>query len=390
MVKRRRSFADLKKGYLFPEIARRKALFLKDNPQAKIISLGVGDTVLPLASSIASALQKSASSMGTLEGYSGYGQDQGMSELRKKIASHHYQDRINPDEIFISDGAKCDIGRLQVLFGHEVSIGLQDPAYPVYYDGSILQGVKTVHFLPCLPENHFFPRLDQAPPLDILYLCNPNNPTGSACTREELEGLVKYAKAHQMLIIFDAAYSAYIQDDDRPRSIYEIPGANEVAIEVHSLSKTAGFTGVRLGWTVVPKTLSFECGASIWQDWHRLSATIFNGASLISQQGALAAFEERGMQEIKETLAYYMENAKLLKQAFVKLGYMVHGGEHAPYLWIQTPNESSWDVFETFLKTKHFLITPGVGYGPSGEHFFRVSAFAYRAEVNEVIKRLFS
>ena len=281
--------------------------------------------------------------MGTVEGYLGYGQDQGLYCLREKIAHLVYRDQITPDEIFISDGAKCDIGRLQMLFGSQVRVGLQDPAYPVYYDGSFLQGVRAIHFLPCLPENRFIPDLKTLPPLDLLYLCNPNNPTGAAYTYGELKQIVEYAQKHRITILYDGVYSGYIQNTNKqkqkqkqkqktlPRSIFEIEGGREVGIEINSLSKTAGFSGIRLGWSVVPKTVTFECGSAVWEDWHRLSSTLFNGPSSLSQQGALAAFEEEGQREVEQTIHYYLTNAALLKKAFIEQGYTVYGGEHAPY-----------------------------------------------------------
>ena len=382
-MRRLASFKNLSPSYLFPEIERRKQEFLNNAPEADIISLGIGDTVLPLTPSIAQAMEKAAFDLAQEKGYSGYGKDQGLLPLREALAAKVYHGKIAPDEIFISDGAKCDVGRLQVLFKSARSVGLQDPAYPVYLDGSLIQGIQEIQLLACTPENGFFP--DLPPKLDLLYICNPNNPTGMAYTHDQLKKLVDYARENHTVILFDSAYFSYIQDLSLPKSIYEIEGAHEVAIEVNSFSKMVGFSGVRLGWTVIPKSLKFECGRSIWSDWHRLSSTIFNGASNIAQKGGLAVFKD---EKWKETLLYYMENARLLKQAFEAKGYTVYGGENAPYLWIHTPGKLSWDVFQHFLEKKHVVVTPGIGYGSSGEHFIRVSSFGHRHQIKNVINRI--
>lgn len=382
-MKRLKSFSRLSSSYLFPEIKRRTEAFRKDHPDADFINLGVGDTVLPLSPYVSKELQKAAADLGTQKGYSGYGQDQGLPSLRKSIAENIYRGNILSEEIFISDGAKCDIGRLQVLFSGARSVGLQDPAYPIYLEGSILQGIEKIHLLSCKPDNHFFPTLP--PKLDLLYICNPNNPTGIAYTYAELKQLVDYAEEVGALILYDGAYSSYIQDSTIPQSIYDVTGARRVAIEVNSFSKMAGFTGIRLGWTVVPKELKFECGSSILETWKRLGSMMFNGASNIAQRGGLAVFQD---QDWKANLSYYMENAALLKKSFKALGYTVYGGVHAPYLWVHTPGQLSWDVFQNFLEEKRLVVTPGVGYGPSGEHFIRISAFAHRSQIKNVINRI--
>ncbi len=379
MIKRLDVFQALNPSYLFPEINRRKELFLKEHPEVKLMNLGIGDTVLPLPKPIATALKKAAAELGTPEGYSGYGKDQGNPELREKIRETYYPE-LSIEEIFISDGAKSEVGRLQTLFGGDISIGLQDPAYPVYLDGSILQGAKDIHLLPCHPGNHFFPEL--TPDLDLLYICNPNNPTGIAYTYEELKKLVDYALKNKIVILYDGAYSGYIQDPLLPKTIYQIPGAEKVAIEVNSFSKLAGFTGVRLGWTVIPKALTFDCGHPIWNDYYRFSSTVFNGASNIAQKGGIAVFSQEGWDGIQKNIAYTMENAKRLKEHFTAQGYQVYGGENAPYIWVHTPDRYSWDVFQEFMEKKHLIITPGKGYGPTGEHFFRVSAFAHQEEIH--------
>ncbi|QVL56782.1 MAG: LL-diaminopimelate aminotransferase [Simkaniaceae bacterium] len=382
MIKRLDVFQALSPSYLFPEINRRKELFLKEHSEVKLTNLGIGDTVLPLPQAVADALSKASAELGTPQGYSGYGKDQGDSELRQKIRETYYP-HLSIDEIFISDGAKSEIGRLQTLFGGEIVVGLQDPAYPVYLDGSILQGAKKIHFLPCHPGNNFFPEL--LPELDLLYICNPNNPTGVVYTYDELKKLVDYALKNEVVILYDGAYAGYIQDEALPKTIYEIPGADKVAIEVNSFSKLAGFTGIRLGWTVIPKALTFDCGHPIWEDYYRFASTIFNGASNIAQKGGVAVFSEEGWKGIQENIAYTMENAKWLKKRFLADGYQVYGGENAPYIWVHTPQRYSWDVFQEFLEKKHLIVTPGKGYGPTGEHFFRVSAFARREAILHII-----
>ena len=382
-MKRLKTFNNLKPSYLFPEIEKRKAAYLKKYPHADIISLGIGDTVLPLDLDISKALEKASRDLGTKEGYTGYGKDQGLISLREAISEIVYEKNIKADEIFVSDGAKCDIARLQFLFKCAESVGLQDPAYPVYLEGSILQDIKNIQFLPCTPRNAFFPKFPQN--LDLLYICNPNNPTGTAYTRDQLKKIVDYAKENSTIVLYDGAYSSFIQDPLYPKSIYEIEGGREVAIEVHSFSKMVGFSGIRLGWTTVPKELKFDCGQPVWDDWLRLTSTIFNGASNIAQSGGLSVFSNKNW---KSSIFYYMENAKILKKAFQDRGYVVYGGENAPYLWVHTPNRLSWEIFQFFLEQKHILVTPGVGYGPSGEHFFRVSSFAHRKQINKIIERI--
>ena len=388
MVKRRPVFHQLPESYLFPEINRRKTLFLEKNPSASLISLGVGDTVKPLPSYVATKMEKAAASMSTEEGYQGYGKDQGLSELRARVCSRFYGDRIEIDEVFISDGAKCDIGRLQMLFGGEIKVALQDPAYPVYLEGSILQGIETITLMPCLPENDFFPDLSKLTRHDLIYICHPNNPTGAAYTHAQLQKLVDYAIKHEAIILFDVAYAAFIQDSSLPRTIYEIPGAEKVAIEVGSFSKMAGFSGIRLGWTVVPKGLRFEDGHQIWKDWRRMNMTVYNGASSVIQHGGIAVLEEEGWKQVTDVLKLYQKNAQNLRSGFEKLGLKVYGGKNTPYLWIHYPARDSWEVFQEFLERKHIIVTPGIGFGPSGEQFIRVSAFAHEEQVTLAVNAL--
>lgn len=378
--------ALLKAGYLFPEINQKKKDFLAKNPKASLISLGIGDTTEPISHSIASSLSEASLKLKTTDGYSGYGPEQGERHLREKIAKTLYKDLVNYDEVFISDGAKCDLGRLQMLFGSDVSIAVQDPAYPVYVEGSMIQGVKTIVPMPCKPENHFFPDLKATPRTDLIYFCSPNNPTGAAATKEQLKELVSFAKANKSIIIFDSAYASYISDPSLPKSIYEIPGAKEVAIEISSFSKLAGFTGIRLGWTIIPEELKYDDGASLKTDWNRLTCTVFNGASNIAQAGGVAALD--GLEEISSLSRYYLENAKVLKKAFEDLGHEVFGGVNAPYLWVRFKGRKSWDVFEEFLNRYHIVTTPGSGFGNAGEGFLRLTAFGQKKDVLEAVARL--
>jgi LL-diaminopimelate aminotransferase len=399
MVKRNPHFAKLQAGYLFPEINKRKQAYLAQHPQADLISLGIGDTTEPLPVSIAEKLADFAKNLGTVEGYSGYSSEQGHPLLRQLIAQQFYPEKIQADEIFISDGAKCDIGRLQVLFGSQTTMAVQDPSYPAYIDTGVMLGqtsmfdpshqqYRGIVYLPCRPENDFFPDLQQAPPADIIYFCSPNNPTGTAATREQLTTLVQWTREHKSILIYDAAYACYIQDPLIPRSIYEIEGAQEVAIELGSFSKMIGFTGVRLGWTVVPKRLCFEEGHSVHADWHRLISTFFNGASNISQRGGVAVLQPEGLQAMHQMNQFYIDNAILLRQVFDSFHLPVYGGIHAPYLWVKFPYAKSWDAFDALLQQAQIVTTPGSGFGPAGEGFLRFSAFGRRQTIEKAVKRL--
>jgi len=388
MVKRNANMTRLNPTYLFPEINARKQQFLGKNPQAQLISLGIGDTTEPLPPVIAKALAATAEGLATREGYTGYSPEQGILPLREKIASRLYHNQIQPDEIFISDGAKCDLGRLQTLFGSDVTIAVQDPTYPVYVDGSLIRGVKRIIPMPCTPENDFFPDLTIVPAADLIYFCSPNNPTGAVANRKQLEQLVQFAKAHRSILIFDSAYAPYIQDPKIPKSIYEIDGAREVAIEISSFSKMAGFTGVRLGWTVVPEQLKFENGESVKADWRRVTSTIFNGASNIAQRGGCAILEEPGWSEVQEMAKFYLENTSLLQEALRAKGVQVFGGVNAPYLWIRFPGKKSWDIFQDLMENLHIITTPGSGFGSSGEGFVRLSAFGHRENILEAVRRI--
>lgn len=399
MLQRNPGFANLTAGYLFPEIARRKNEYSKSHPDANIISLGVGNTTEPLTPHIAKAMSDYALALGTAQGYSGYGEDYGSSALRKKIAEEFYpNENIDPDEVFPSDGAKCDIARIQTLFGRDVNVAVQDPSYPVYVDGSVIAGAaganngsgyEGIVYMPCTVENDFFPDLSQVKQNSLIYFCSPNNPTGKASTKEELTRLVEFALKNECIIIFDAAYSEFISDPNLPKSIFQIEGAKRCAIEVQSLSKPAGFTGVRLGWSVVPKDLQFSDGTSVNTDWKRLMTTLFNGASNVAQQGALAALDETGRKEMRGVIEYYLENARIIEKTVRKWkNAEVFFTGNSPYLWIRFAGQKSWDIFDKILDECRVVTTPGAGFGPAGESFVRISAFGHRADVEEACRRL--
>ncbi|KAI3880172.1 hypothetical protein MKX03_022048 [Papaver bracteatum] len=380
-VSRNANIAKLQAGYLFPEINRRKLAHLEKYPDAEVISLGIGDTTEPIP-----------------EGYSGYGAEQGEKHLRSAIASTYYGDLgIDGSDIFVSDGAKCDISRLQLLFGANVSIAVQDPSYPAYVDSGVIMGQTgqfdkgverygNIVYMRCNPENGFFPDLSSTSKTDIIFFCSPNNPTGAAATREQLTQLVQFAKNNGSIIVYDSAYAMYIADDS-PRSIYEIPGAKEVAIEISSFSKYAGFTGVRLGWTVIPKELLFSDGFPVAKDFNRIVCTCFNGASNISQAGGLACLSPEGIKAMHDVIGFYKANTEILLDTFNTLGFNVYGGKNAPYVWVHFPGQSSWDVFAEILEKTHIVTTPGSGFGPGGEGFVRVSSFSHRDNVLEAAKR---
>lgn len=399
MIQRNPGFANLTAGYLFPEVARRKNEYSKNHPDAKIISLGVGNTTEPLTPHIAKAMSDYALSLGTAQGYSGYGDDFGSSDLRKKIAEEFYpNENIEADEVFISDGAKCDIARVQTLFGRDVNLAVQDPSYPVYVDGSVIAGAAGANngagydgivYMPCTAENNFFPDLSQVKKNSLIYFCSPNNPTGKVASKEEMTRLVEFALKNECIIIFDAAYSEFVSDSNLPKSIFQIEGAKKCAIEVQSLSKPAGFTGVRLGWSVVPKDLKFADGTSVNKDWGRLMTTLFNGASNIAQQGALAALDETGRREMRSVIEYYLENARIIEKTVRKWkNAEVFFTGNSPYLWIRFAGQKSWDIFDSILDKCRVVTTPGSGFGPAGESFIRISAFGHRADVEEACRRM--
>lgn len=388
MAQRNRNLEKLKAGYLFPEINKRKRSYLAAHPDARLISLGIGDTTEPIPPSIAQKMSEAAIALGTREGYTGYGPEQGYEQLREKIASKLYNGKVKSGDIFISDGAKCDIGRIQTLFGSGVSIAVQDPSYPVYVDGSLIHGVENIHFMPSTPANRFFPDLGRVPRTDLIYFCSPNNPTGMAATHQQLQELVAFAKANRSVLIYDAAYAHYIKDPSLPKSIFEIAGAEEVSIELNSFSKIAGFTGVRLGWSIVPETLRYEDGGSVKADWNRIMSTIFNGASNIAQMGGCAVLDDAGLKEIEVLTRFYQENTSIIRDALVSNKLEVFGGHNAPYLWVRFPGRNSWDVFQEFLEKIQLVVTPGAGFGPAGEEFIRLTAFGHRENILEAAKRI--
>jgi len=399
-VKRNENLAKLAAGYLFPEIARRRTEYLKRNPDAKIISLGIGDTTEPIVPYVSAAMQKASQGLGTLEGYSGYGAEQGMSVLRKKIADTWYAGcNIKDQEIFVSDGSKCDIARLQLIFGPTVSVAVQDPSYPVYVDTSVMIGstgafdtsrmqYQNIRYLTCTPENNFFPDFSKEERTDVIFFCSPNNPTGAVATRAQLEQLVDFATKNGSIVVYDAAYSSYIKDPSLPKTIFEIPGARQCCLETNSFSKVAGFTGVRLGWTVIPDELKFADGFPVRNDWNRIMTTCFNGASNVAQYGGLACLDPEGYAQVQEQVSFYRENAAILRKSFQDLGFDVYGGENAPYVWVRFPGKKSWDVFTELLENANVVCTPGSGFGPAGEGFIRFSAFGHRANVLEAVERV--
>lgn len=402
MIKRNTGFKNLTAGYLFPEVARRRREYQEKNKDAKIISLSIGNTTEPLPKFIAKAMADYSMSLSTLEGYSGYGDEQGNSALRAKIAEVWYKGMATPDEVFISDGAKCDIARIQTLFGSKVKVAVQDPSYPVYVDGSVIigaagkntgKGYKGVTYMPCVPENNFFPDLSKIKKNSLIYFCSPNNPTGACATKEDLKKLVDFANANGCIIIYDAAYREFIRDEKLPKTIFEIEGSRTCAIEINSFSKPAGFTGVRLGWSIVPNELKFADGTSVNRDWNRVMTTLFNGASNVAQAGGLACLEPEGLKAMKDVIDYYLVNAKKIEETlkgenFRKIGVEIYSTGNSPYVWAKFPGKKSWDVFDTILDKCHIVTTPGSGFGPSGESFIRFSSFGHQNDVNEACGRL--
>lgn len=393
---RNENFAKLSAGYLFPIVAKKRKEYVEAHPDAKVISMGIGDTTHPLPAHIADAMAAYSKGLGTREGYEGY-DPKSESLLKAKIAEKLYPGLdIKPDEVFVSDGSKCDIGRLNILFGFHAKVAVQDPAYPVYVDSSVIFGrsgtinettkqYDGVTYMPCNPENDFFPDLTPALSSDIIYFCNPNNPTGACCNREQLTKLVNFAKEHGKVILFDSAYSAFIKDPAYPKSIFEIPGAKEVALETTSFSKLAGFTGVRLGWVVCPAELKFADGTPVKQDLGRIMSTLFNGAASVSQIGGLAVLED--LKPVQDIVDYYLENARLVRECLTELGIKFYGGVNAPYTFVHFPGRDSWEVFDEILNKCQVVTTPGVGFGPAGQGFIRISAFAHRENVLEACAR---
>ncbi len=398
------NFLKLKAGYLFPEIARRVNTFVESHPDAKVIKLGIGDVTEPLPQAVIKAMHIAVDEMGDRSKFRGYGPEQGYAFLRDKIAEIDFASRgvsIAADEIFVSDGSKCDTGNILEILGKDNRIAVLDPVYPVYVDTNVMAGhtgsadsegrYQGLIYLPVTAENDFTPELPEEP-VDVIYLCYPNNPTGVVATKQTLTKWVNYARENHALILFDAAYEAFITDPEIPHSIYEIEGARDVAIEFRSFSKNAGFTGTRCAFTVVPKTLMMTTSTgkqvSLHQLWNRRQSTKFNGVSYIVQRGAEAVYSPEGQEQTKELIAFYLDNARLLREGLEAVGISVYGGVNAPYVWLKTPNEfTSWDFFDELLNKAHLVGTPGSGFGASGEGYFRLSAFNSRENIKEAVKR---
>ena len=398
-MKINQNLAALPAGYLFAEIAKRVKEYSAVHPGVDILRLGIGDVTLPLVPAVVDAMKAAADEMGTLSGFHGYGPDFGYDWLIDAIIAGDYQSRgveIGRDEVFVSDGAKSDVGNLQELFGPDAKIAVTDPVYPVYVDSNAMAGRlgayengqwTNLNYLPCTAENGFVPPLPEDD-IDVVYLCYPNNPTGTVLTKDQLKVFVDWALAHNALIVYDAAYKAFISGPDIPRSIYEIPGAKRCAMECCSFSKTAGFTGTRCAYTVVPKELVFD-GVSLNRIWGRRQATKFNGVSYVTQRAAAAVYTEAGQKQIMENIAYYRENAKVIREGLASAGMRVFGGEHAPYIWLKTPGTlSGWDFFDLLLDKAHVVGTPGEGFGPSGAGYFRLTAFNTLEKTKEAVRRI--
>ncbi|MBU6230165.1 MAG: LL-diaminopimelate aminotransferase [Cyanobacteria bacterium REEB459] len=399
------NYLKLKAGYLFPEIARRVNAFAEANPTAAIIKLGIGDVTEPLPAACRAAMVAAVEDMGDRDRFRGYGPEQGYLWLREKIAQHDFQARgcqIDPSEIFISDGSKCDCGNILDIFGNTNSIAVTDPVYPVYVDTNVMAGhtgpvndrgeYGQLVYLPIQAENNFTARIPDQP-VDLIYLCFPNNPTGAVASRAHLQAWVNYARAHGSIIFFDAAYEAFITDPELPHSIYEIEGARDCAIEFRSFSKNAGFTGTRCAFTVVPQSLQGKAAdgsaVSIHSLWNRRQSTKFNGVSYIVQRGAEAVYSAAGQEQIQALISFYMENARIIREHLSAAGLQVYGGVNAPYVWVRTPDGiSSWDFFDKLLHNCHVVGTPGSGFGAAGEGYFRISAFNSRQNVLEAMARI--
>lgn len=397
-------YLKLQGSYLFSTIAKRVRAYKEAHLQANVISLGIGDVSQPLVPAVVDAMKQASLEMGQAETFHGYGPEQGYSFLREAIATHDYQARnidMAADEIFVSDGAKSDVANFQELFAQESVVALQDPVYPVYLDTNVMAGRTDVFangrygkiiYLPCTEQTNFAPQLP-AGHADIIYLCSPNNPTGAALTKAQLQEWVDYARAHKSVILFDSAYEAYITDPTLPHSIYEIPGANEVAVEFRSFSKTAGFTGTRCAYTVVPKGLQVydETGHphALNALWLRRQTTKFNGVPYVIQRAAQAVYSPQGQAQIKAVIALYQQNAQLILRALTQAGLVAFGGQNAPYIWLKTPQGmASWDFFEQLLNQAQVVGTPGVGFGLCGEGFFRLTAFNTPTLTQEAAQRL--
>ena len=401
MLKANQDYLKLPGSYLFSTVAGKQREFQEKNPEREIIRLSIGDVTQPIAPAIIDALHRAVDEMASPAGFHGYAPDLGYEFLRKAIAENDYKARgcdVEPDEIFVSDGAKGDCGNIQEIFDKDCRVAVCDPVYPVYVDTNVMAGrtgtydEKTgvwsdVIYMPCLKENNFAPQLPEEKP-DLIYLCFPNNPTGATITRSQLQEWVDYANRSKAIIIYDAAYEAYISEDDVPHSIYECEGARSCAIEIHSFSKNAGFTGLRLGYTVIPKELEAD-GVKLHGLWARRHGTKYNGAPYIIQRAGEAVYSAAGKEQLKEQVAYYMKNAEYIRSGLKEAGYKVSGGVNAPYIWLETPDGlSSWEFFDILLEKAGVVGTPGSGFGPSGEHYFRLTAFGSFENTVAAIKRI--
>ena len=404
MVQVNADYLKLKAGYLFPEISRRIKDFTSNNPNADLIRLGIGDVTEPLPLACREAMKVAIEEMGTVEGFRGYGPEQGYQWLRESISKNDYRSRgcdISADEIFVSDGSKCDSSNILDILGKENKIAVTDPVYPVYVDTNVMTGrtgaVNTLgeyqglSYIPINSENNFQAEIPKEK-YDLIYLCFPNNPTGAVANRDQLASWVEYAKKNNSLILFDAAYEAFIQDNSIPHSIYEIEGAKDCAIEFRSFSKNAGFTGTRCAFTVIPKSLKGKADSEevdLWSLWNRRQSTKFNGVSYIVQRGAEAVYSKDGQSQIKRLVSFYMENAQIIKSNLTSAGFEVFGAKNAPYAWIKTPKGmGSWDFFDFLLENANVVGTPGSGFGAAGEGYFRLSAFNSRANVEKAMQRI--
>ena len=404
-VKINENYLLLESNYIFAEINRRVDEFQKENPDAQIIKMGIGDVTRPLPKAVVEAFEKSVLEMGQAETFMGYGPEQGYSFLIEEIIKNDFEPlgiELSTDEVFISDAAKCDTANIQEIFGLDNVIAVTDPVYPVYVDSNVMAGrsgpmqdsgrYEGIVYLPCTAENNFIPELPETP-VDLIYLCLPNNPTGTALTREDLSKWVGYARENNSIILFDAAYEAYVTEDNIPRSIYEIDGAKEVAIEFRSFSKNAGFTGTRCAFAVVPKEIkAFDLDGNahdLNSLWNRRQTTKFNGVSYPVQRAAKAVYSPEGQKEIKESIAYYLNNASIVRKSMKDIGLNVYGGVNSPYIWVKTPeNMDSWEFFDLLLKEANIVGTPGVGFGPSGEGYFRLTAFNTLENTIEAMNRI--
>ena len=398
-------FLKLPGNYLFADIAKKVNAYKVSHPKQKVISLGIGDVTQPLCAAVIEAMHKATDEMAKKASFRGYGPERGYDFLREAIIKNDFLPRgihLDMNEIFVNDGAKSDTGNFQEILRWDNNIGVTDPVYPVYIDSNVMIGRagvfengqwSNVTYIPCTADNNFIPKIPDHR-VDMIYLCYPNNPTGTVLTKEELRKWVNYAIHNDSIILYDAAYQAYIRDESIPHSIYEIRGARKVAVEFHSYSKTAGFTGIRCGYTIVPKeltaaTLDGTGRASLNQIWDRRQCTKFNGTSYISQRAAEAIYTPEGRKQVKEIIDYYMENADIMRDSLTRLGYKVFGGVNAPYLWIKTPDGiDSWKFFEQLLYGASVVCTPGVGFGPSGEGYIRLTAFGDRDDCREAMKRI--